>query len=803
MSTTGYPNNSSSYVPPACAASGGYIYCVGGDSGSPLSVNNEAYYAPISGAGVGAWTKTTSDPGGEVDPSCFVSESDLSVSYLYCVGGDDGIGVEQTSGVFYAPVSSTGIGTWQNTTSYPVDITGASCVTSGLFAYCAGGQSYGSAHYDNATYYATFYGVGGVIRWTPTTSYPGSVRPSECVSTNVYIYCIGGFNWATGESTDAVYYAHLSTGGIGAWSSTAAYPGGPGYPNSYGCVATSIDVYCVGGDGSTNTPVYYAHVQSSPQVTNVLVGSDPMYVAIDSKTNTVYVSNTGDGTVSAINGATNAVAATISVGTIPMGIAVDPNTDMVYVANGGGYVSVIDGSTNNVVSTINATGYAPFGVGVNPNTNTVYVSSNGLKCDCVLVINGATNTVTTVIPITAPGQYNTHTIAVDPNTNMVYVAGDGFTYPPADDLGTLTIINGTTNTETGYLVLGSGGYDVAVNPATNTIYFSSFGCIYVINAATNGLETRINGTGSGFQGVAVDPSTNTLYATDGGILVYTISGATNMITQSVSTGAGYTNYVAVNPVTGTYYVSESDPGDGNSGSNAVSVITPGVGAAVSTLTVNAQDTNGNPLPGYEAVLNQSGTIIVARGYTPATFNLTQGQSYTVTVDGYGSCTFDKWLDTGNSSAIKQISITSNTQITAILSCAMTTTSSSSTSTSATSSMISSSSSSSSVTLSSQSNLTSSTSSSPPSSTTATTYSTFSSTSQPSTGPSDTVITSITTSLDASSSVSSSASSSPSSASSVSPSYLLLIAMVTALILLIGLLSRRNTGRPTDGTADHP
>ena len=47
----------------------------------------------------------------------------------------------------------------------------------------------------------------------------------------------------------------------------------------------------------------------------------------------------------------------------------------------------------------------------------------------------------------------------------------------------------------------------------------------------------------------------------------------------------------------------------------------------SQLTINTQDTNGNPITGYYTVLNQSSNV-QATGYTPATFNLQNGQTYT-------------------------------------------------------------------------------------------------------------------------------------------------------------------------------
>ena len=58
-------------------------------------------------------------------------------------------------------------------------------------------------------------------------------------------------------------------------------------------------------------------------------------MGVDPTAGTVYVANDGEGTVSVIDGATRAVAATIGVGTGPSGVGVDPDAGTVYVANYG------------------------------------------------------------------------------------------------------------------------------------------------------------------------------------------------------------------------------------------------------------------------------------------------------------------------------------------------------------------------------------------------------------------------------------------------------------------------------------
>ena len=76
---------------------------------------------------------------------------------------------------------------------------------------------------------------------------------------------------------------------------------------------------------STTLPVF--------ALTTIPVGSSPFGVAVDPTINTIYVTNSGDDTISVISGATNTVSTTISVGSIPFGVAANPTTNKIYTAN--------------------------------------------------------------------------------------------------------------------------------------------------------------------------------------------------------------------------------------------------------------------------------------------------------------------------------------------------------------------------------------------------------------------------------------------------------------------------------------
>src|SRR5208282_1469261 len=55
-----------------------------------------------------------------------------------------------------------------------------------------------------------------------TTSYPTKTAYQSCATYSGYIYCVGG-NTGSGPPS-AVYYAAVSSSGVGAWTSTTSYP---------------------------------------------------------------------------------------------------------------------------------------------------------------------------------------------------------------------------------------------------------------------------------------------------------------------------------------------------------------------------------------------------------------------------------------------------------------------------------------------------------------------------------------------------------------------------------------------------
>lgn len=178
----------------SCVTGGAYLDCIGGYTGS--QDNSSVYYSQMTrSGGVGTWAKTASYPIGVNSPSC-VSES----GYVYCVGG--ATGSSGHSDVYFAPLlSSGGVGAWAQTTSYPVPVYSHSCAATSNYIYCVGG--YSNKQYSSATYYAPL-SASGVGTWTQASNYPNTVDLLSCGAFSSYLYCFGGYD-PPGMS-NSVYY---------------------------------------------------------------------------------------------------------------------------------------------------------------------------------------------------------------------------------------------------------------------------------------------------------------------------------------------------------------------------------------------------------------------------------------------------------------------------------------------------------------------------------------------------------------------------------------------------------------------
>ena len=395
----------------------------------------------------------------------------------------------------------------------------------------------------------------------------------------------------------------------------------------------------------------------------VAAGSGPAFAAIDDATHTLYVTDSSSDTVSVINTATcNAqdargcgqTPATLTVGNGPGGLAVDAATDTVYVANqGDNTLSVIDGATCNASNTSGCghapptvtVGQLPFFATLDPTNHTLYVS-NALD-DTVSMIDAATcnaqNTsgCSQTPPTAAVGGFPIP-IAVDPQTDTVYVGNNND--------ATVSVIDGASCNATNTAGCGGspvtvsvpGGPDgMAFNRTTDTLFVANNGpgsstaranSVSVINAATCDANTTVGCdqraptalTGANPGGATIDQATDTLFVTTFDNTLQLINGAT--CNATIATGCGQTTpatvagnlpvSVAINQQTNTAYVGDSSEFEGLSPSWMISVL--------DTATCNTLD-SGGCTPNPPAITTQLNPYAVAVDQTTDTLYATNLQ----------------------------------------------------------------------------------------------------------------------------------------------------------------------------------
>ena len=504
---------------------------------------------------------------------------------------------------------------------------------------------------------------GTVVRTAPTGANPGSVAVVEASQT-VYV--------GNGDGTVSVINA--ATCSATSTASCAAH--GPVIHGGDSLVDAAVDnatgtIYFAdnqGGDilvvnGKTCNAVVTRGCATSPQT--ITVGATPDGVAIDEKTDTVYVANADDGTVSVINGATcnadtttgcNQTPPTITVGTQPVVPAVDEATDTVYVPNsnpdGAGTVSVINGATCNATVTsgcgqLPATvevGGSPYAVVMDQASNTAYAVDHTGGLGEVDAINGATCNATvstgcTRKPRTITVGSTPNDAVLNPVTHKVYVANEEDNTVSVFDA---TTCNGQTAagcaTPAPQMATGFNNSYLDVDTATDTVYVANQddNTVSVLDGAAcapghlggcrEAAPTTL--TGDGAVGVAVDQPTHTVYVTDRDAQQVAVINA-NTCNAHKTTGCATTwptlaapgpvQGIAVNPVTDTIYTANAEPQFDDSGNTTsfagttVSVLdgahcnataTSGCGKPMTTVTVGGG-------PNVLAVDASTNTVYVA------------------------------------------------------------------------------------------------------------------------------------------------------------------------------------------------
>jgi YVTN family beta-propeller protein len=269
---------------------------------------------------------------------------------------------------------------------------------------------------------------------------------------------------------------------------------------------------------STNDQVLIINGTNDRLLTNITVPDNALDIDVNPETMAVYITNDVGNRISAINGTTSQLEATIrgNFTDYPEAyLAVDDNPNLIYVITAPNTVSVINGTTNAFITNLTLQpeeGEEAEHIVVNRRTNTTYV---GLSTGNIVSLVNVTADKVLTNQRDSPEKeelsgikvgWNPSDIAVNPETNMIYVIYSSST--------AVSVIDGNTDSIINTIALGSLLSDVDVNPLTNTIYLISRNddsdSVIAIDGATMAVKANIT-INEDPRDLAINLDTNRVY----------------------------------------------------------------------------------------------------------------------------------------------------------------------------------------------------------------------------------------------------------------------------------------------------
>ena len=288
----------------------------------------------------------------------------------------------------------------------------------------------------------------------------------------------------------------------------------------------------------------------------------------------VFVTNSGSDTISVVDGATDAVVATIPVGQKPWAVAVSKDGSTAYVSNSGsGDVSVVDLRTRKVRATV-VVGQRPCDLLLSPDGRFLYVDV--FTENAVAVVDTTSDKVVAKVPV---GGANPYGMAMSPSGDTVYTANVDATDNTAS---TVSVIDTHTRSLTKAIGGFNGSEGVAAGPDGRTFYATSIrsNTLSVLDAQTNQVTHSV-AVGQGPQGVGVLPDGSGIYVADSGADTVTVVDPTTFaVVRTVQVGTT-ADEVAFSADSAHAYVA-------NFGADSMSDIDTATGAVVATVKVGSQ-----------------------------------------------------------------------------------------------------------------------------------------------------------------------------------------------------------------------
>lgn len=195
------------------------------------------------------------------------------------------------------------------------------------------------------------------------------------------------------------------------------------------------------------------------------------------------------------------------------------------------------------------------GIALNPATSTAYVAALGATS--VTMIDMTTNTVSGQINLSLPVGNSGARLAINNQANRLYLL----------NFNRISIIDTNKNVWLQDITFGQPPQrlytsDIAVNPATGTVYFSVSGSerntiknsLYYMNGDGTGIGSVALSQSTYSNLVAVDANNNRIYVTDtGASVVHVVDGSTKTLIGSTSAFSAKPGSITANPSTGLAY----------------------------------------------------------------------------------------------------------------------------------------------------------------------------------------------------------------------------------------------------------
>jgi YVTN family beta-propeller protein len=208
------------------------------------------------------------------------------------------------------------------------------------------------------------------------------------------------------------------------------------------------------------------------------LGDDPYGIAANPAGTRIYVVNSNSNDVTVFDASSNAAVATFAVGQGPVWALASPDGARLYVTNYTDQnVSVIDTADYSLKASISVP-QAPFALALNPSGSRLYVASHPY----VYVIDTATNTEITQIDV---GMQPTG-LAYSASTDKLYVTNGNGDY--------VTVIDATTNAVLSTFAWPGRPFGIASSPSGDRVWFTSANNrqLSVIDTSTDAVENTID-----------------------------------------------------------------------------------------------------------------------------------------------------------------------------------------------------------------------------------------------------------------------------------------------------------------------